>query len=402
MRIGLLQCDHVSDVLIGIDGDYAEIFTRFLQRQDETIDVIIYDLTSGKFPTDLYACDGYVISGSRQSAYDEIPWIIKAKELVRNLYEKKIPVVGICFGHQLIAEALDGKVELAIDKGWGVGVHSWDIKEKQAWMGDTELPSLALHVSHQDQVTKMPTGGKLLVSSDFCPIAGYQVDEHILSFQGHPEFSREFCNALFSGRVDRIGEEVVKAGQESLKQGVHNDEVGAWMVNFIKKNKVMITLNDLDDLPNEMKIYDLLVHAPYFHYEQDEPDAAYSYDHKKETLQDIKSDTPYLKDDYTWAIPRENYIYFTNAHFEGRTLKISKVDYQNLFSVRGVEFYPEDEKQRSEGSATGMRFNKTYIESAKNIEWIDLNFKKDELLLLRDKRLERIVIEIEKHEKNTH
>ena len=181
LKIGLLQCDHVSDVMQGIDGDYAGIFTRFLQKQDKTIEVIIYDLTADNFPTDLHTCDGYVISGSRHSAYEDIPWITKAKDLVQKLYKEKIPVVGICFGHQLIAEELGGKVEQAKDKGWGVGVHSWPVTEKEDWMGSKPLSSLSLRVSHQDQVTKMPPDGKLLVGSDFCPIAGYQVGNIFIS-----------------------------------------------------------------------------------------------------------------------------------------------------------------------------------------------------------------------------
>ena len=237
LKIGLLQCDHVSDVMQGIDGDYAGIFTRFLQRQDETIDVIIFDLTADNFPVDIKACDGYVMTGSRHSVYEDIPWIIKAKDLVRNLYDEKIPVIGICFGHQLIAEALGGKVEQAKDKGWGVGVHSWSVAEKEDWMGEQSLSSLALRVSHQDQVTKLPEDGKILVSSEFCPIAGYQVSNQVLAFQGHPEFSRDFCSALIGGRVDKIGEEVLRVGQESLAKDVHNDEVGAWMVGFILQNK---------------------------------------------------------------------------------------------------------------------------------------------------------------------
>ena len=111
LKVGLLQCDHVADDLVDTHGDYQEMFSNLVHAQDENIEVVIFDLTADQFPVDLKACDGYIITGSQFSAYDEIPWIAKAKLLVADLHKAKIPTVGICFGHQLIAESLGGKVK---------------------------------------------------------------------------------------------------------------------------------------------------------------------------------------------------------------------------------------------------------------------------------------------------
>ncbi len=237
MRIGLLQCDHVADDLIDTHGDYQDMFSDLLQSQDQNIEIALYDLTTDSFHIDLNACDGYIITGSQFSAYDDIAWIHKAKKLVVDLYQADIPTIGICFGHQLIAESLGGKVEKATDKGWGVGVQNWEIKNTREWMGESAPTNFSLRASHQDQVVEMPADSTLYASSDFCPIAGFQTGKNFLSMQGHPEFSREYSNALMSKRVDRIGKDVVDIAKKSLKNDVDNRNVGAWMVEFIKQAK---------------------------------------------------------------------------------------------------------------------------------------------------------------------
>ncbi len=237
MRIGLLQCDHVADDLVDLHGDYQDMFSDLLHTQDQNIEVAIYDLTADHFPIDLHACDGYIITGSQFSAYDDIPWIHKAKVLITDLYQAGIPTIGICFGHQLIAESLGGKVEKATDKGWGVGVQNWEVKSSNEWMGEKAPASFSLRASHQDQVVKMPVNSKLYASSDFCPIAGFQINKHFLSMQGHPEFSRDYSNALIEKRIDRIGKNTSTIAQKSLKNKVDNNKVGAWIIKFIKQAK---------------------------------------------------------------------------------------------------------------------------------------------------------------------
>lgn len=237
LRIGLLQCDHVADELINSHGDYQDMFSNLLHAQDQNIEVVVYDLTANNFPIDLHACDGYIITGSQFSVYDDIPWIHKAKTLVAKLYQAEIPTIGICFGHQLMAEALGGKVKKAEDKGWGVGVHNWEVKSESEWMGENVPANFSLRATHQDQVIEMPADSKLYASSDFCPIAGFQTGKHFLSMQGHPEFSSEYSNALIDKRVDIIGDKVVARARKSLEKKVDSDSVGAWMVAFIRQAK---------------------------------------------------------------------------------------------------------------------------------------------------------------------
>ncbi len=237
LRIGILQCDHVADDLVDIHGDYQDMFTDLVHSHDDSIEVCVYDLTANLFPVDLNACDGYIITGSQFSAYDDKPWINKAKQLVSDLHQKQIPTIGICFGHQLVAESLGGKVEKAADKGWGVGVQNWSLKATEEWMGNNTPENFSMRASHQDQVVQMPADSKLIAGSDFCPIAGFQTGA-MLTFQGHPEFSRHYAEALINKRVGRIGKDTVDTAKTSLAKDVDSETVGAWMVDFIKQNKV--------------------------------------------------------------------------------------------------------------------------------------------------------------------
>ena len=236
MRIGILQCDHVADDLIEDHGDYHDMFTELIHSQDHDIEISIYDLTVDQFPVDLNACDGYLITGSQFSAFEDIPWIHKTKSLVRDLYQAQIPTIGICFGHQLIAESLGGKVERAADKGWGVGVHGWQVKSQQVWMKTKKVNTVSMLASHQDQVVTMPENATLIAGSDFCPIAGFQAGS-MLSFQGHPEFSKEYSFSLLKKRADRIDEDVANSAMESLEKEVDADTIASWMVDFIKNSR---------------------------------------------------------------------------------------------------------------------------------------------------------------------
>lgn len=235
MRIGILQCDHVDADLRKQHGDYSDMFTHLVHQQHKQTEISLYDLTSDQFPVDLHACDGYIITGSRQSVYEDIPWIHTAKQIVKDLYAAKIPTIGICFGHQLIAEALGGKVEKAEDKGWGIGVHHWQIKNNTDWMtGIGNESSFSLLASHQDQVVKMPKESSLIASSDFCPIAGFQIGV-MLTLQGHPEFSPEYTKALINSRLDRIDKDTSDKALATLSENVDSNKVGSWMLEFIRQ-----------------------------------------------------------------------------------------------------------------------------------------------------------------------
>ena len=233
LRIGILECDHVVPALMDKYGDYHKMFADLVQTQDSDIEISVYDLIADQFPVDLTACDAYIITGSKFGVYDDVPWIYKAKHLVKDLYAAKIPTIGICFGHQLIAESLGGKVIKAEDKGRGLGVQAWEIKYSPKWMGELSSDSFSLNACHQDQVIEMPAESELLVGSEFCPIAGFQKGP-MLGIQGHPEFDYGYTKYLFDKYQETFDAKSRSTALDSFKQKANSDIVGAWMVNFVK------------------------------------------------------------------------------------------------------------------------------------------------------------------------
>ncbi|OUR73776.1 GMP synthase [Marinomonas sp. 42_23_T18] len=236
MKIGLLQCDSVMDSLQGEHGNYPAMFRDLFKSVDDSIELSIFDVREGQYPDDIHAFDGFVTTGSRHGAEDDLPWITELIGFVQKLYQEKVKLVGICFGHQIIAKALGGQV-VKSDKGWGVGVSVNEVvddsAQKLTWM-QPHKAEMKLIVSHQDQVVQLPEGSQVLAASDFCPAYMYQVGECFLSVQGHPEFSKAYSNDLMESRRDRISHDVIEAGQASLEQDVDDELMTRWIINFLK------------------------------------------------------------------------------------------------------------------------------------------------------------------------
>ncbi|MCO6442392.1 MAG: GMP synthase [Nitrococcus mobilis] len=232
MRVGILQCGSVATDLSPVFGDYPQMFQRLLSAVSPALEFRRYDLTAGFFPESLTACEGWLFTGSRWSVYDEEAWIRRAGELAARLHALGRPTVGICFGHQLIAAALGGRVEKA-PQGWGVGVHTTHIQTQPEWM--VPAPDrLSLLVSHQDQVIVPPPGTQWLTGNDFCRYGMTQIADHILTFQGHPEFSKDYSKALMKRRRSAIGEQAYRAGLASLALDVDDRMAAQWIVRFLQ------------------------------------------------------------------------------------------------------------------------------------------------------------------------
>jgi GMP synthase-like glutamine amidotransferase len=235
MKIGILQADSVMDQFQPRHGNYPGMFEEILGRAAADLGLEIefetYDVEHGEYPSKPDVCDGYVITGSKKSVYDEDPWISELGEYLRDLHRCQAKVVGICFGHQLVAEYLGGKTEGA-KAGWGVGIHTSEVRSAARFM-DPPLSEYSLIVSHRDQVVAMPEEARLLATSDFCPNSMFTIGDHILAMQGHPEFKREYSSDLMSFREDILGPEKYAAGVTSLEQSLSSDDVSRWIIRFL-------------------------------------------------------------------------------------------------------------------------------------------------------------------------
>jgi len=232
MKIGILECDHVLERFRHIAGDYREMFTDLFSRHAPQIALRTFDVCNGEFPSSLDSCDAYLATGSRFSAYDDVDWIHALKNLVRRIQEAKKPFVGVCFGHQIMAEALGGKVARA-DLGWGVGVHSVEVIRPEDWMRP-EQSSCGLQYMHQDQVERLPEGGVVIGRSDHCPVAMFRAGDSMLGIQAHPEFPKAYSEALLLDRIERIGGARVNEALASLDLQTDESAVTKWIVEFLE------------------------------------------------------------------------------------------------------------------------------------------------------------------------
>ena len=211
-----------------VAGDYPELFGAILEPFG--IELVPYELEVGRFPSDVAECDGWLCSPSRLSTYDPVPWLADAEELLRRIVTAEVPYVGICFGHQLLAQALGAVVAASAD-GWGVGVRDYEVVADRTWMEPT-LQRFSLIGSHQDQVMGLPDGAELLFRSDYCPIGGFTVGERAWTLQVHPEFVPALADHLLLGRMALIGAEKVAQARASLGRPVDSQVVAAWMARF--------------------------------------------------------------------------------------------------------------------------------------------------------------------------
>jgi len=234
MKIGVLQVDAVLDEFQAEHGNYPDMFQDLLETAARelklSIEIAHYDIEHGNYPANIDECDGYIVTGSKKSVYDDEPWIHRFRDYVVELHAAEAKLVGICFGHQMIALALGGNTEAA-GTGWGVGVHTSALIQDKPYM-QPPLAHLSAIVSHKDQVTHLPPGAELLSTSDFCPNSMFQIGNHILAFQGHPEFSKDYSRALMDLRKEILGEEVYAKGVESLQQEIHGKVYARWILQF--------------------------------------------------------------------------------------------------------------------------------------------------------------------------
>ncbi|MFN4146021.1 MAG: glutamine amidotransferase-related protein [Runella sp.] len=228
LKIALLECDHVRDEFRPIAGDYREMFLALFTPLAPYWQWVFYDVVNGHVPQNFDEADVYFCTGSKFSVYDDEPWIDWLKDFVQQLYRVQKPYVGICFGHQMLGEALGGKVQKA-DIGWCVGVHGFE------WKGEPYYKWNLLMMC-QDQIITLPPDTQVLATTPDCRYGMIQVGQTMIGLQAHPEFTKPYEEALMLNRNERIGPEKVERQLKTLTLPLQNIEVAQWIVNFVESS----------------------------------------------------------------------------------------------------------------------------------------------------------------------
>ena len=225
MKVAVLETGRPPGRLADDFGDYVAMLGHMLGPQ---FTIERFDVTAGELPDNPAAHKAYVITGSPAGVYEPLPWIAPLFEFIRAAEHSKM--VGICFGHQAMAEALGGHVEKSA-KGWGTGLHRYAIVRSEQWMDGTG--NIAVPASHQDQIIVQPPNTVVLAQSSFTPYAGLAwTDRPAISFQFHPEFSAEFAKALIAYRYDAVPDG--DAALASLDGANDNERVAGWIRSFLQ------------------------------------------------------------------------------------------------------------------------------------------------------------------------
>ncbi|NND22175.1 MAG: type 1 glutamine amidotransferase [Silicimonas sp.] len=225
MQIGLLQCGHFPEVAGFPTRTYSDLYSEMLAGQGLTFRT--WSVVDMEFPDTVSDAEGWLISGSRHGAYDDLPFIPPLEDFIREAYSARVPMVGICFGHQIIAQALGGKVE-KWEGGWRIGRTQYDF--------DGEV--LNLNAWHQDQVVTPPPEAEVTATSDFCRYAGFRYKGPAMSVQPHPEFDRDAVDLLLTARAPGlVPDEMIAEAEANKGKGDDNDAMADRVAAFFKENR---------------------------------------------------------------------------------------------------------------------------------------------------------------------
>lgn len=230
-RLGLLACDRLWEPLRSVHGDYAEMYSTLLQAAGAEFELKSWAAHAGELPSSSEVCDAWIISGSRASVFEDRPWIVSLLEFVRETHATGVPQVGICFGHQVLAQALGGQVERAAG-GWGLGNIELTLRDRAAIpLNVPDHPRLFM--AHQDQVIKLPPGAAWLAEAPHCPHAMFALGASALGVQPHPEFSVEFMRDMTLDHSLKLPEALRARALSSYTAPVDSLRIGVWIAQFL-------------------------------------------------------------------------------------------------------------------------------------------------------------------------
>jgi len=231
-RITIIETGLLDEKSRARYGSFPEMFERLIGAEDRSITFDVVSVIDGEALPDPSTLQSILITGSSAGVYDKLDWIAPLEDFVRAAYVGQIPMIGVCFGHQLMAQALGGIVRKS-EKGWGIGRHVYDVVPGN---GIIDGEHIAIAASHQDQVIEPPAGARTILSSPFTEHAGLLYGNGAaFSVQPHPEFDTGFAYLCCELREGQAPDAVVAAAKASLSEPVDNARLGYAMARYLTR-----------------------------------------------------------------------------------------------------------------------------------------------------------------------
>ena len=185
-----------------------------------------------QFPDHIDDFDGYITTGSPASVHDGEDWMVRLERLIVELNAVKKPLIGVCFGHQIIAKALGGTVSKN-PQGWEIGTSETRFTEPQDWMVPAQ-ETLTLYAAHKEQVSKLPDGARTIGTTPGCPISAFAIDDHIMTTEFHPEMQRDFMTELLDEMGGALTPKQRARALADYEAGQEGVIFGRWMIAFLE------------------------------------------------------------------------------------------------------------------------------------------------------------------------
>ncbi|RLU03996.1 MAG: glutamine amidotransferase [Ketobacter sp.] len=200
-RIGLIKTGTTHPRLRCIFGDFESWFQDSVSHGHFTT----YDVAGGEKPPAIQDCDGFIITGSPAMVTEQLPWSENLKPWIQLVVEAKRPLLAVCYGHQLLAEALGGEA------GWhpkGREIGTVSVKLTEAGKEDQLLSGLPetflAQVTHAQSALALPPGATLLASNQYEPHQAYRVGERAWGVQFHPEFTADIMRGYIFEAYEKL------------------------------------------------------------------------------------------------------------------------------------------------------------------------------------------------------
>lgn len=234
MKLTIIQTGEVPEALRAQHGLYPPMFKRMFDDVGAAFEYETIPVFDGAAFPDPEKLEAIVLPGSAAGVYDPFDWMDPLRDFIRAAYAAKTPTLGICFGHQIMADALGGDVRKS-EKGWGLGRHLYRTTHRPDYMaGSPDL--VAISCSHQDQVIEAPEEAEVILASEFTPNAGLAYrNGAALSFQPHPEFDDPYTLALAEMRRGKAPDLVVDTAVESIETPSHHGAMAGYIAAFFNQ-----------------------------------------------------------------------------------------------------------------------------------------------------------------------